>query len=97
MRTVSIFQTSRCIYPHLIYYIPIMKPKIQEYLIPNTMDLSKENPLGIILSFTKRITITPHLFENLDEVDRHASQSLSILLFYSFMSENYNRKSSISK
>ena len=60
-----------------------MNNKLQHYLIPKSIDITKENPLGIILPFTKEILIKPELFDNLDDYDQNKYQRFSVKIIFS--------------
>jgi hypothetical protein len=70
--------------------------KLQQYLIPKTLDLNKENPLGIILAFKKEIMIKSELIVSASqrfssEVEFDRNQKFSVLIFFSFISGRVER------
>jgi hypothetical protein len=68
-----------------------MNNKLLDYFKPKSLDLTKENPLGIILAFKKDIAIHPDLFDNLDSYEANKYQKFSILIFYSFITMRVER------
>lgn len=66
-------------------------PKLRDYLIPKNINLNDNLPLGIILSFTKTITISPELFDSSDDYEINKIQKFSVLIFYSFLTGRVER------